>query len=142
MLLSFVLEFGLFLCFCFFLMIRRPPRSTRTDTLFPYTTLFRSLVRNQLTCFCAGAREAHAVDDVVETRFEHLQQQHAGRALLRRSLQVVIAELLLEHAIHLLELLLLTQLQRVIRQTSLGGAMLTRTGLHVDRKRTRLNSSH
>src|SRR3546814_1776725 len=33
------------LCICFyifFLMIRRPPRSTRTDTLFPYTTLFRS----------------------------------------------------------------------------------------------------
>src|SRR3546814_18874719 len=29
----------------FFLMIRRPPRSTRTDTLFPYTTLFRSTVR-------------------------------------------------------------------------------------------------
>src|SRR3546814_16560809 len=28
--------------FSFFLMIRRPPRSTRTDTLFPYTTLFRS----------------------------------------------------------------------------------------------------
>src|SRR3546814_13857032 len=40
----------MFLCVCdvdiafsvFFLMIRRPPRSTRTDTLFPYTTLFRS----------------------------------------------------------------------------------------------------
>src|SRR3546814_18486589 len=34
----------LILCFMFFffLMIRRPPRSTRTDTLFPYTTLFRS----------------------------------------------------------------------------------------------------
>src|SRR3546814_18146607 len=28
--------------FFFFLMIRRPPRSTRTDTLFPYTSLFRS----------------------------------------------------------------------------------------------------
>src|SRR3546814_13613122 len=28
--------------FCLFLMIRRPPISTRTDTLFPYTTLFRS----------------------------------------------------------------------------------------------------
>src|SRR3546814_19027915 len=27
-----------------FLMLRRPPRSTRTDTLFPYTTLFRSVV--------------------------------------------------------------------------------------------------
>src|SRR3546814_1379921 len=31
-----------FVTFFFFLMIRRPPRSTRTDTLFPYTTLFRS----------------------------------------------------------------------------------------------------
>src|SRR3546814_9476581 len=30
--------------FFFLLMIRRPPRSTRTDTLFPYTTLFRSLL--------------------------------------------------------------------------------------------------
>src|SRR3546814_1618920 len=33
------------LCF-FFLRIRRPPRSTRTDTLVPYTTLFRSVVRD------------------------------------------------------------------------------------------------
>src|SRR3546814_20571346 len=32
------------LCYIFFLMIRRPPRSTRTDTLFPYTTLFRSKI--------------------------------------------------------------------------------------------------
>src|SRR3546814_10341949 len=35
-------------------MIRRPPRSTRTDTLFPYTTLFRS----QLLADAAGADEA------------------------------------------------------------------------------------
>src|SRR3546814_12230140 len=34
--------FDAFILF-FFLMIRRPPRSTRTDTLFPSTTLFRSL---------------------------------------------------------------------------------------------------
>src|SRR3546814_18699051 len=34
-----VMRFVYFFCF---LMIRRPPRSTRTDTLFPYTTLFRS----------------------------------------------------------------------------------------------------
>src|SRR3546814_5228499 len=34
--------------FFFFLMIRRPPRSTRTDTLFPYTTLFRSLTLSQI----------------------------------------------------------------------------------------------
>src|SRR3546814_5404932 len=31
----------------FILMIRRPPRSTRTDTLFPYTTLFRSDITDQ-----------------------------------------------------------------------------------------------
>src|SRR3546814_15301546 len=36
------------LCF-FVLMIRRPPRSTRTDTLFPYTTLFRSLLTGNCT---------------------------------------------------------------------------------------------
>src|SRR3546814_20068681 len=36
----------LFFSFFFFLMIRRPPRSTRTDTLFPYTTLFRSCRRH------------------------------------------------------------------------------------------------
>src|SRR3546814_13983806 len=44
----------------FFLMIRRPPRSTRTDTLVPYTTLFRSTT------------EAEA--------YEH-DHQHAQRAL-------------------------------------------------------------
>src|SRR3546814_8499179 len=32
----------MYIYYIFFLMIRRPPRSTRTDTLFPYTTLFRS----------------------------------------------------------------------------------------------------
>src|SRR3546814_3709836 len=35
-------EISTLLVLFFFLMIRRPPRSTRTDTLFPYTTLFRS----------------------------------------------------------------------------------------------------
>src|SRR3546814_20163530 len=33
----------IYVSYFFFLMIRRPPRSTRTDTLFPYTTLFRSV---------------------------------------------------------------------------------------------------
>src|SRR3546814_20413988 len=40
-----VLPFSCLSIFCYFLMIRRPPRSTRTDTLFPYTTLFRSEYR-------------------------------------------------------------------------------------------------
>src|SRR3546814_12860076 len=38
-------------CLVFFLMIRRPPRSTRTDTLFPYTTLFRSEELRSVSAF-------------------------------------------------------------------------------------------
>src|SRR3546814_7359375 len=37
-------------------MNRRPPRSTRTDTLFPYTTLFRSPLRRPAGCERIGAR--------------------------------------------------------------------------------------
>src|SRR3546814_13248374 len=39
---------SVFVSLLFFLMIRRPPRSTRTDTLFPYTTLFRSRIAHAL----------------------------------------------------------------------------------------------
>src|SRR3546814_1046700 len=41
----------------FFLMIRRPPRSTRTDTLFPYTTLFRSSCRTGVPGVALGRRD-------------------------------------------------------------------------------------
>src|SRR3546814_10367573 len=43
------MRFIVYFVFFFFLMIRRPPRSTRTDTLFPYTTLFRSSAISGLT---------------------------------------------------------------------------------------------
>src|SRR3546814_1594039 len=48
--------------FFFFLMIRRPPRSTRTDTLFPYTTLFRSSATfsSQRPDWCGDLRETRA----------------------------------------------------------------------------------
>src|SRR3546814_20124319 len=39
-------------------MIRRPPRSTRTDTLFPYTTLFRSHDRQRPRATAGTARRA------------------------------------------------------------------------------------
>src|SRR3546814_16454967 len=51
----------------FFLMIRRPPRSTRTDTLFPDTTLFRSVVEVDLHDRGAGA------DEVAVTHRPHVQ---------------------------------------------------------------------
>src|SRR3546814_4706374 len=41
-------------------MIRRPPRSTRTDTLFPYTTLFRSLVLFETGAIILHIAEHHA----------------------------------------------------------------------------------
>src|SRR3546814_14087355 len=43
----------------FFLMIRRPPRATLTDTLFPYTTLFRSV---QVSLHHGGKRQQPASD--------------------------------------------------------------------------------
>src|SRR3546814_19873285 len=51
--------------FVFFLMIRRPPRSTRTDTLCPYTTLFRSNIKGTLN-ICQAALD-NGVRRVVHT---------------------------------------------------------------------------
>src|SRR3546814_13529598 len=48
----------------FFLRIRRPPRSTRTDTLFPYTTLFRSLC----LAFPFTSRDTSMMDDQLELK--------------------------------------------------------------------------
>src|SRR3546814_14642002 len=45
-------------------MIRRPPRSTRTDTLFPYTTLFRSCAAAHIEDCRAGTIVNHAVSAV------------------------------------------------------------------------------
>src|SRR3546814_5510257 len=55
-------------------MIRRPPRSTRTDTLFPYTTLFRSLGR---------ARRARGIDDV-ERHLRRYRRRRGPGALGRQ----------------------------------------------------------
>src|SRR3546814_4740765 len=48
------------MCRCIFFVLRRrrPPRSTRTDTLFPYTTLFRSIGKARTAA--AGRRQLHA----------------------------------------------------------------------------------
>src|SRR3546814_13631233 len=89
--------------FCF-LMIRRTPRSTRTDTLFPYTTLFRS---------------SHGAALRVERR---LQRSQAFQGGVRTDGFVVIEDLeetILVIAFHRDDFI-----------------------LEVDRKSTRLNSSH
>src|SRR3546814_20534964 len=56
--------------FVFFVMIRRPPRSTRTDTLFPYTTLFRSILLAKLAAL--GFRQQ------VENRLRRAAEPHAA----------------------------------------------------------------
>src|SRR3546814_20013512 len=48
--------FFILVLYIMFLMIRRPPRSTRTDALFPYTTLFRSPRRLGVARRCAALR--------------------------------------------------------------------------------------
>src|SRR3546814_11061330 len=61
----FICSVLLFLLF-FFLMIRRPPRSTRTDTLFPYTTLFRSPIADNLISRELVKRNISARYDIAE----------------------------------------------------------------------------
>src|SRR3546814_18242184 len=66
----------LFVVLFFLLMIRRPPRSTRTDTLFPYTTLFRSWqnqpndVAARVQCFKLFSVAAARWIFIVATYFE------------------------------------------------------------------------
>src|SRR3546814_17631206 len=67
------MSFGIqFLLFgLFFLMIRRPPRSTLTDTLFPYTTLFRSAAsgnRNRSRVPCPRGDSTASVPPILATR--------------------------------------------------------------------------
>src|SRR3546814_4955885 len=53
--------------FCL-LMVQRPPRSRRTDTLFAYTTLFRSLLNRQGVVDCDGAAVVHGISRYVGQR--------------------------------------------------------------------------
>src|SRR3546814_19681980 len=78
--------------YCFFfvffcLMIRRPPRSTRTDTLFPYTTLFRS--GEPLQRFRGQLRVVAVVDDDADGDRAADRLHMVVNTLLRRAHQVV-----------------------------------------------------
>ena len=70
-------------------------------------------VADELARLRARRREAQPVDDVVEPALEHLQQQLARDALLPVGRLEVAAELVLEHAVGALDLLLLAQLHAV-----------------------------
>src|SRR3546814_3727159 len=69
----------------FCVMIRRPPRSTRTDTLFPYTTLFRSVIALELLrarCpfnLCKRAEGHHFAGCISNLEVEHVLWRHSVR---------------------------------------------------------------
>src|SRR3546814_3557066 len=65
-------------------MIRRPPISTRTDTLFPYTTLFRShkLLRGHVAVGVEAVRETATVADIVKLGAEIGEVIVVGRLFL------------------------------------------------------------
>src|SRR3546814_20686426 len=95
----------------FLLMVRRPPRSTRTDTLFPYTTRFRS------------------------DQFDSVLFKSKGRALLNsKNIEWHYAFRLLQLAVWLGTIKTYTFNQSPISKSDLD--------LQLDRKSTRLNSSH
>src|SRR3546814_11860822 len=80
-----------FIFVIFFLMIRRPPRSTRTDTLFPYTTLFRSEGRGDPARLDhpSGARLQHRGAELGQGahRRRRCQRIASAQAVLRRRAQ-------------------------------------------------------
>src|SRR3546814_7623345 len=101
-------------------MIRRPPRSTRTDTLFPYTTLFRS-IRNARLAIGAGVIEELHKHDVAVFR--------AGPGTFERRFDGLAIGL-----DHVADLPFLPAFHRFRNDF--------RMRQQIDRKSTRLNSSH
>src|SRR3546814_9279328 len=116
-------------------MIRRPPRSTRTDTLFPYTTLFRSLPAPAALAVFIGlglglALPFLAIGTIPALR-SRLPKPGPWMARLRGYLAIPM-------------LLTAAALVWILgRQTGLGGYIIgAATFASTDRKSTRLNSSH
>src|SRR3546814_15124720 len=125
-------------------MVRRPPRVTRTDTLLPYTTLFRSTAERARAGF--GMRIAY---------FSRREAEDAGDAVFYPTLKALAreADILSLHVPggaetrHMIDAPLLAALKpgAVIVNTARGSAIdeaALAAALARDRKSTRLNSSH
>src|SRR3546814_16119690 len=108
-------------------MIRLPPRSTRTDTLFPYTTLFRSLQAGQ--------------QDLVEAALAVAQRRirGIGHRLERKPVADTLAAGLVVAPQHLHARALEHVQQRLVAADLLRVVIVAAVG---DRKSTRLNSRH
>src|SRR3546814_12681947 len=105
-------------------MIRRPPRSTRTDTLVPYTTLFRSLLA---LCAALAGGPAGAGTNV--------GGQSKRVSLSVPDLAIVRATACSPHGVA-------TETVGTAQRWTYGGKFTPVLEVAVDRKSTRLNSSH
>src|SRR3546814_11081041 len=105
-------------------MIRRPPRSTRTDTLFPYTTLFRSIVDKTKAFNKSNAAEFYETHKDVDAKY-------CGEKLDARR-EVGSTKVKLEKYIE--------QLRK--SHPGIGYDAINDNSTVKDRKSTRLNSSH
>src|SRR3546814_1360858 len=115
-------------------MIRRPPRSTRTDTLFPYTTLFLSSA-DLVLCLFPMEPPIYARHDV-DARF--VGHPLADAMPLEPDRAAARAQLGLDADAPVLALLPDSRLGEISRL----GAPFLAAAAKVDRKSTRLNSSH
>src|SRR3546814_5560589 len=82
----------------FFLIIRRPPGTTRTDTPFPYTTLFRSYVRWREMCVASRPRESSErrnrkspLFTLVYARRCHMQGEPTRSQMLQHIMELQLA---------------------------------------------------
>src|SRR3546814_7333845 len=117
-------------------MIRRPPRSTRTDTLFPYTTLFRSSTNGSQSSRSGKARPAiHWQRRMTAVRRGFPADGPAQE--MERSMKMIVAFI----KPHLVVDVVLA-LQNVEGLTGLSLSEIHGFGRGRDRKSTRLNSSH
>src|SRR3546814_16133744 len=115
-------------------MVRRPPGSTRTDTLFPYTALFRSLADLQRKGGGAGVQAGAFLGHVLREGARHGARQHVGlfrrrllaAVLLReRALGVVVGDAELPaHALAVLVLVARISAARVSRRRQAAGGPL------------------
>src|SRR3546814_7736459 len=127
-------------------MIRRPPRSTRTDTLFPYTTLFRSTL-NDVMSTVMGELVSPWDEEFIIQRDDNSWLIDGATPIQDVGRVLGIEEHLNGEEYETLAGFLMDALRRVPRRTdvvALGGYQfeVLDVDTYRDRKSTRMNSSH
>src|SRR3546814_14484976 len=128
-------------------MIRRPPRSTRTDTLFPYTTLFRSAILDRASASLPArsrtgliGRNGAGKSTLMKAMIGQIEADEGGIEMPRRTRLGYIAQDAPSGTATPFETVLAADAERAdLLAASENEADPERLG---DRKSTRLNSSH